>query len=141
MSTFTVHCSLQTASGRMFVHAREHDDPSNMRYMGLTVGKYIPDMTKAQSESWTGASPLLSSHATLLCPAPQHLAGAACPAVNTSPMACPCADAGIIHEQDTLRQSLHELIIDPLLASAMPSQVRPCLLSALALVAVLHPCS
>ena len=55
MSTFTVHCSLQTASGRMFVHAREHDNPSNMRYMGLTVGKYIPDISKAQSESWTGA--------------------------------------------------------------------------------------
>ena len=56
VSTFTVHCSLQTASGRMFVHAREHDNPSNMRYMGLTVGKYIPDMTKAKSESWTGAA-------------------------------------------------------------------------------------
>ena len=78
MSTFTVHCSLQTASGRMFVHAREHDNPSNMRYMGLTVGKYIPDMTKAQSESWTGASLLLTSHATILCLAPEHLAGAAC---------------------------------------------------------------
>ena len=44
-----------------------------------------------------------------------------------------CADAGIISEQDTLRQSLHELIIDPLLASAMPSQVGLCLCSALAL--------
>ncbi len=141
MSTFTVHCSLQTASGRMFVHAREHDNPSNMRYMGLTVGKYIPDMTKAQSESWTGASLPFTLHATTLCLAPEHLVGAACPAVNRVSMACPCADAGIIHEQDTLRQSLHELIIDPLLASAMPSQVRPCLLSALALVAVLHPCS
>ena len=31
---------------------------------------------------------------------------------------------GVIQEQDVLRQSLHELLIDPLLASAMPSQVR-----------------
>ena len=31
--------------------------------------------------------------------------------------------AGTINEQDVLRQSLHELLIDPLLASAMPSQV------------------
>ena len=29
----------------------------------------------------------------------------------------------MVHEQDMLRQSLHELIIDPLLGSAMPSQV------------------
>ena len=62
----------------MFVHAREHDNPSNMRYMGLTVGKYIPDMTKAKSESWTGAFPLIIYHATTLCLAPEHLAGAAC---------------------------------------------------------------
>ena len=49
-----------------------------------------------------------------------------------------CADAGIIHEQDTLRQSLHELILDPLLASAMPSQVGTRLLSVLALVTILR---
>ena len=84
VSIFTVHCSLQTASGRMFVHAREHDNPSNMRYMGLTVGKYIPDMTRAKSESWTGAFPLLTSDATVLCPASEHLADAACPAVQQS---------------------------------------------------------
>ncbi|CAL5229178.1 g12453 [Coccomyxa viridis] len=82
LSVFTIHCSLQAASGRMFLHAREQDNPSNMRYMGLTVSKYIPDVKQAQSESWEGT----------------------------------------INEQDILRQSLHELLIDPLLASAMPSQ-------------------
>lgn len=55
LSVFTIHCSLQSASGRMFLHAREHDNPSNMRYMGLTVNKYITDMKQAQSESWEGA--------------------------------------------------------------------------------------
>jgi len=30
---------------------------------------------------------------------------------------------GLIHEQEVLRQSLHELMIDPLLGSAVPSQV------------------
>ena len=55
LSVFTIHCSLQSASGRMFLHAREHDNPSNMRYMGLTVNKYVPDVKQAQSESWTGA--------------------------------------------------------------------------------------
>ena len=53
---FTIHCSLQSASGRMFVHAREHDNPSNMRYMGLTLGKYIPATGKAAGDTWEGAS-------------------------------------------------------------------------------------
>ena len=53
---FTIHCSLQSASGRMFVHAREHDNPSNMRYMGLTLGKYIPAAGKAGGDTWEGAS-------------------------------------------------------------------------------------
>jgi hypothetical protein len=30
----------------------------------------------------------------------------------------------VVHEQKMLRQNLHELIIDPLLGSAMPSQVQ-----------------
>ena len=33
-----------------------------------------------------------------------------------------CA-TGLIHEQEVLRQSLHELMIAPLLGSAVPSQV------------------
>lgn len=33
------------------------------------------------------------------------------------------ACAGTVNEQEILRQSLHELLIDPLLGSAMPSQV------------------
>lgn len=39
----------------MFVHAREHDNPSNMRYMGLTLGKYIPDVGMATGDTWEGA--------------------------------------------------------------------------------------
>ena len=56
LSVFTIHCSLQSASGRMFLHAREQDNPSNMRYMGLTVNKYITDAKQAQSEHWEGAT-------------------------------------------------------------------------------------
>ena len=63
LSVFTIHCSLQSASGRMFLHAREQDNPSNMRYMGLTVNKYITDAKQAQSEHWEGAT------STTLCQA------------------------------------------------------------------------
>lgn len=52
----------------MFLHAREQDNPSNMRYMGLTVSKYIPDVKQAQSESWEGAISLLPDEA----PRPSH---------------------------------------------------------------------
>lgn len=50
----------------MFVHAREHDNPSNMRYMGLTLGKYIPDVRKARSESWQGWAFMQSQTSVLL---------------------------------------------------------------------------
>ncbi len=53
-SAFTLHCSLQAGSGKMFVHAREADSPSNMRYMGLLVDKYVPDLSKAKGNSWAG---------------------------------------------------------------------------------------
>ena len=53
-SVFTLHCSLQAASGKMFVHAREADSPSNMRYMGLLVDKYVPDLARCRSSAWTG---------------------------------------------------------------------------------------
>lgn len=52
---FTLHCSLQVATGKMFVHAREKDNSGNMRYMGLLVDKYVPDLSKAQQRSWPGA--------------------------------------------------------------------------------------
>ena len=38
----------------MFVHAREADSPTNMRYMGLLVDKYVPDTGKAKGSSWAG---------------------------------------------------------------------------------------
>ena len=67
LSVFTIHCSLQAASGRMFLHAREQDNPSNIRYMGLTVNKYIPDVKQAKSESWEGAIRTLLDQATGNC--------------------------------------------------------------------------
>ncbi|CAL8464775.1 g4310 [Coccomyxa elongata] len=53
-SGFQLHCSLQPGSGKMFVHARETDSPTNMRYMGLLVDKYVPDPAKAKGSSWEG---------------------------------------------------------------------------------------
>ena len=38
----------------MFVHAREADSPSNMRYMGLLVGRYMPDLARCRGSSWAG---------------------------------------------------------------------------------------
>ncbi|BDA50375.1 hypothetical protein COCOBI_16-0510 [Coccomyxa sp. Obi] len=54
VSKFQLHCSLQPGSGKMFVHAREADSPTNMRYMGLLVDKYVPDPGKAKGNSWEG---------------------------------------------------------------------------------------
>ena len=43
----------------MFVHAREADSPTNMRYMGLLVDKYVPNPAKAKGSSWEGAGSCL----------------------------------------------------------------------------------
>ncbi|KAK9917606.1 hypothetical protein WJX75_006379 [Coccomyxa subellipsoidea] len=80
-SAFALHCSLQAASGKMFVHAREADSPTNMRYMGLLVDKYVPDPGMAKGSSW----------------------------------------AGVVVEQEALKQQLEEFVAEPLLAAAMPS--------------------
>ena len=57
-SVFTLHCSLQPASSKMFVHAREADAPSNMKYMGLIVDKYVPDLGRCKQSTWAGAAKL-----------------------------------------------------------------------------------
>jgi hypothetical protein len=148
----------------MFVHAREHDNPSNMRYMGLTLGKYIPDVGKAAGDTWEGAftaGPINSAflyveRAVGCCASAQrrrpegaveafqyveHDLSAMClvgQGLHVGNLHTFCIQhgnrnsgssqfalsAGVVHEQDMLRQSLHELIIDPLLGSAMPSQVQ-----------------
>lgn len=65
-SGFQLHCSLQPGSGKMFVHAREADSPTNMRYMGLLVDKYVPDPAKAKGSSWEGARSCLTHMQTLI---------------------------------------------------------------------------
>ena len=58
---FTLHCSLQPASNKMFVHAREVDAPSNMKYMGLLVDKYVPDLARCKQSTWAGVGSSLSN--------------------------------------------------------------------------------
>ncbi len=57
----------------MFLHAREQDNPSNIRYMGLTVNKYIPDVKQAQSESWEGAIGIIRDEAKRLSTCFSHI--------------------------------------------------------------------
>ena len=58
----------------MFVHAREADSPTNMRYMGLLVDKYVPDTGKAKGSSWAGVgSHSLPPFLPLTAPAQAYL--------------------------------------------------------------------
>ena len=53
-NAFVLHCSLQAASGKVFVHAREVDNDSNVHILGLLVSRYIPDAARCQEPSWDG---------------------------------------------------------------------------------------
>ncbi|PNG99956.1 hypothetical protein TSOC_014245, partial [Tetrabaena socialis] len=51
---FTLHCSLQTRTRRMFVHASEEGNPPNTCVLGLQMDNYIPDPAAVKSGSWAG---------------------------------------------------------------------------------------
>ncbi|KAK9803016.1 hypothetical protein WJX72_000422 [[Myrmecia] bisecta] len=53
-NVFVLHCSLQTTSGKMFVHGSEQSDQRNISYMGLNLQKYIPDLAACTGASWAG---------------------------------------------------------------------------------------
>ena len=53
-NTFVLHCSLQAASGKMFVHAREAGGSANAHCLGLLLSKYIPEPGPLASSSWQG---------------------------------------------------------------------------------------
>ena len=48
-----LHCSLQTATGRMFVQAREKGNPHNVQALGLLVSKYVQP-ENGKGPSWEG---------------------------------------------------------------------------------------
>uniref|UniRef100_A0A7S0Y9I7 PI31 proteasome regulator N-terminal domain-containing protein n=1 Tax=Polytomella parva TaxID=51329 RepID=A0A7S0Y9I7_9CHLO len=54
VNCFVLHCSLQTRSGRLFIHASEENNPSNIQVLGLLVPNYVLDPSKIKENSWKG---------------------------------------------------------------------------------------
>jgi hypothetical protein len=57
-SVFRLHCALQAATGRLFVHASELDEngvpkPSNIQVLGLQLLNYV-DTDREDKSSWEG---------------------------------------------------------------------------------------
>jgi hypothetical protein len=50
---FVLHCSLQAATGKVFVHAREQGNSRNVQCLGLLLRKYIPEPALARP-TWRG---------------------------------------------------------------------------------------
>ncbi len=105
----------------MFVHAREADSPSNMRYMGLLVDKYVPDLARCRSAGWAGAQQDCSVKGLLCCPACMPACLPA-PWLAVLPRHIGCAAyLGVVEEQQALRTQLLEFVIAPLLDAALPA--------------------
>ena len=51
---FVLHCSLQLQTNRMFVHASEPLNESNIQILGLALENYVPEAEKLSSGSWDG---------------------------------------------------------------------------------------
>ena len=52
-NAFALHCSLQAATGKVFVHAREQGNSRNVQCLGLLLRKYIPEPALARP-TWQG---------------------------------------------------------------------------------------
>ena len=52
-NVFVLHCSLQAATGKVFVHAREQGNSRNVQCLGLLLRKYIPEPAPARP-AWQG---------------------------------------------------------------------------------------
>ncbi|GFR44513.1 hypothetical protein Agub_g5779, partial [Astrephomene gubernaculifera] len=51
---FTLHCSLQARSKRMYIHASEENNQGNTCVLGLQLDNYVPDTAPLRSNRWTG---------------------------------------------------------------------------------------
>lgn len=51
---FVLHCSLQSASRRMYVHSSELGNLPNVQVLGLLVDNYVPDAKRLKSNEWAG---------------------------------------------------------------------------------------
>lgn len=64
---FTLHCSLQSQSKRMFVHASEEHNINNIQILGLQLENYVPDTSKLKSNQWSGVITNETSLVELFC--------------------------------------------------------------------------
>ena len=104
----------------MFVHAREVDAPSNMKYMGLLVDKYVPDLARCKQSTWAGVAALSILILYEMNPAPvlnTHLHRQVAQWLENFIG----SRAGVLAEQQDLRDQFQEYIIEPLLEAALPS--------------------
>lgn len=51
-NTFTLHCSLQLKSGKMFVHASEENNLHNIQVMGFQLENYVADPLLLKRNDW-----------------------------------------------------------------------------------------
>ncbi|KAG2495429.1 hypothetical protein HYH03_006376 [Edaphochlamys debaryana] len=52
---FTLHCSLQNKSKRMYIHASEDSNPTNVCVLGLQLDNYVPNPALLKA-GWTAAA-------------------------------------------------------------------------------------
>ncbi len=49
-----LHCSLQEATGRVYVQLREEGPSGSIHPLGLTLGRYVPDAADLKQRHWAG---------------------------------------------------------------------------------------
>jgi hypothetical protein len=70
-SVFRLHCALQAATGRLFVHASELDEngvpkPSNIQVLGLQLLNYV-DTDREDKSSWEGVCSMYIGVLSITC--------------------------------------------------------------------------
>jgi len=83
---FALHCSLHSASGKMFVQAIEKGNRQNIQNLGLEPRNYVPQKERLNEDSWEG---VVERQCTLEQYVTDYLAGPLANNATPSPTACP----------------------------------------------------
>ncbi|GLI63437.1 hypothetical protein VaNZ11_006328, partial [Volvox africanus] len=62
---FTLHCSLQGRTKRMFIHASEENNLANIRVLGLQLENYVSHPNTLASNSWSAQEPVVRNAAKM----------------------------------------------------------------------------
>ncbi|GLC40295.1 hypothetical protein PLESTB_001806400 [Pleodorina starrii] len=121
---FTMHCSLQARTKRMFVHSCEENNYANVCVLGLQLDNYVPHPAALRSNNWAAGAPPPPPPpaAESAAAAPPPPAGQPEPSESA---ASPPQRLPVVRNAAKMCELMTEYILNPLLQAAEDEQGPP----------------